>query len=123
MRFTLLLVLFLLGSCSNIKFDTNLEPAATGFMQKNVADERVQQFSAEQILQLNATTLGQVEAEFCQNEPNSRKPNESYVISQLKAKTAQRGGNGLVLDRCVEYNSALCYSALRCNGVAINVPG
>lgn len=123
MRFTFFLLLLLLAGCSNIKVDTNLKPAATGLLEKSVNDERVKQYSAEQILQLNATTLGQVDADYCQDDPDGREPNQSYVIAQLKNKTAQRGGNGLVLDRCVQYNSALCYATLRCNGIAIRVPG
>ena len=73
------------------------------------------------MIQLNATHLGLVEAEQCQAESYQSKPNQNALISQLKLKAQQLGGNGLVFDRCIQNSNTFCHAHLRCQGLAIKV--
>lgn len=121
-KFILLLaILFLfLSSCSNIH--TNIGPYARNEIQKSIRSSVVDEYSRNEILQLNATTLGQVETEYCQVNLLGGLPPENKLNKALRAKAQQLGGNAIVYDSCHSGRNYMnCEKYIRCQATAYRV--
>jgi hypothetical protein len=82
----------------------------------------VKQYTNNEIRQLDASTLGLVEASYCQKDFKDAKPNKRYLISLLKVKTQRLGGNGVVFDSCaLRTVSAVCHTHMKCQGIAYQI--
>ena len=94
--FSLLVCLFL-GACS---IKTNLGPYAQQKTQTAIRSSVVEEYTPDEIWQLNTINLGRVETNYCQTERLSSIPSESELNKVLRSKTQELGGNGIVYDSC-----------------------
>ncbi|WP_417440591.1 hypothetical protein [Idiomarina sp.] len=108
---------FLIG-CSSAIFNTNLEPYAKN-KYRMIA---VKEYSFQQMITFQAESLGGVSANYCQQNLEDPKANQSAIIDNLKTKVYQRGGNGLVVEQCRSSKYRSCESYIECYGSAYNVP-
>jgi hypothetical protein len=112
-------LIFVLSACSGINFNTNIGPYATN----RVKTVLVEEYSPEEIGRYDATFLGIVEASYCQERIDEQKPNKSILVKDLKLKTHNLGGNGVVVEACGKspvYGT--CQAYMECRGVAYSVP-
>lgn len=119
-KLILLLTVFFLTSCSSI--NTNIGPYARSEIQKNILSSVIEEYSRNEIWQLNATTLGQVETEYCQVNLLGGLPPENKLNKVLKAKAQQLGGNAIVYDSCQSGRNYMnCEKYIRCQAMAYSV--
>ncbi|WP_231758549.1 hypothetical protein [Microbulbifer elongatus] len=114
----LLAASLLLSACNGIQFSSNLEP----YVEDRIKTRMVREYSIAEIDQYNATTLGFVDASYCQDRVDDRKASKSQLVRDLKLRTKNLGGNGLVVEACGTGAIAGCYSYMECRGVAYSVP-
>ncbi|WP_043319539.1 hypothetical protein [Microbulbifer sp. HZ11] len=107
-----------LTGCSGIQFNSSLEP----YVEDRIKTKMVREYSIAEIDQYNATTLGFVDASYCQERMDERKASKSQLVSDLKLRTKNLGGNGLVVEACGTGAIPGCYSFMECRGVAYSVP-
>ena len=120
LKLILLLTVFFLTSCSSI--NTNIGPYARSEIQKNIRSSVIEEYSRNEIWQLNATTLGQVETEYCQVNLLGGLPPEKKLNKVLKAKAQQLGGNAIVYDSCQSGRNYMnCEKYIRCQAMAYSV--
>ena len=106
------------AACSRIQFNTSLEP----YVNDRIKTSLVREYSIAEISQYDAVTLGFVDASYCQDRIDDRKADKSLLVRDLKLRTKDLGGNGLVVEACGTGALAGCYSYLECRGVAYSVP-
>lgn len=115
---SVLLVISCTG-CSGFQFNSNLGDYATG----RIKSAAVEEYSFEEINRFDAVSLGFVEASYCQERPDERRPSKAALINELKLATHRRGGNGVVVEACSNPSTdGLCQSYVECRGVAYAVP-
>lgn len=108
----------LIAGCSRLQLTTNAGP----FITDSISSTLVREYSISEISQYDATTLGFVDASYCQTKLTDRKATKSVVVRDLKLRTKNMGGNGLVVEACGVAESGACHSYLECRGVAYRVP-
>ena len=114
----LLTASLMLSACSGIQFNSSLEPN----VEDRIKTRMVREYSLAEIDQYNATTLGFVDTSYCPGRVDDRKASKSQLIRDLKLRTKNLGGNGLVVEACGTGSIAGCYFFLECRGVAYSVP-
>lgn len=115
---TLAAALLLVTGCNGIQFNTNAGP----YVSDRLSSTLVREYTISEISRYNATTLGFVNASYCQEKLDERKASKSALMRDLKVRTQKMGGNGLVVEACgtSEFNGCLSY--IECRGVAYAVP-
>ena len=107
-----------LSACNGIQFNTNAGP----YVSDRLSSTLVREYTISEISQYQATTLGFVEASYCQDKPDERKASKSALVRDLKVRTKKMGGNGLVVEACGATKFGGCLSYMECRGVAYAVP-
>ncbi|WP_299594962.1 hypothetical protein [uncultured Microbulbifer sp.] len=106
------------AGCNGIQFNTNAGP----YVSDRIGASIVREYTISEISQYNATTLGFVEASYCQEKINERKASKSALVRDLKVRTQKMGGNGLVVEACGTAAYGACQTYMECRGVAYSVP-
>lgn len=104
--------------CNGIQFSTNIGTA----ISNQVSTTLVREYTPAEIDQYNAITLGIVEASHCQKRIDASEAHKSALIKDLKLRTINLGGNGIVVEACGTAKFAGCYSYMECRGLAYAVP-
>ena len=104
--------------CNGIQFNTNAGP----YLSDRISATVVREYTIAEISQYNATTLGFVEASYCQEKIDERKASKSSLIRDLKVRTQKMGGNGVVVEACGVAEFGGCRTYMECRGVAYSVP-
>lgn len=114
-----LLVLTLLAGCSGYSFHTNLDKENfTEYFKPG----SVNLVTEEQIADLDYRILGTVEGNACQQETRDPAPTEGDARTDARIKTADLGGNGLIISKCLTLDATPgCVSSVVCYGQALNV--
>ncbi|KUJ84898.1 hypothetical protein AWR36_004480 [Microbulbifer flavimaris] len=110
-----------LGGCEGLRFNSNLGP----YSEVRIKAAAVREYTPVQIARYDAITLGFVEAAQCQRRPDEPKPNRRMLVRELKQRTHNLGGNGVVVEACGTATGGFegCQRYLECRGVAYAVPG
>lgn len=108
----------ILSGCSGVSFHTN----AGEYAIDRAGSALVREYTVEQINRYEAITLGMVEAGYCQESPDAAKAHKSTLVRDLKRRTRQMGGNGVVVEACGTGGFPGCHTYLECRGVAYSVP-
>lgn len=96
-RIVLASSLLLLASCT---INTNLGEYLKSKADTEVRSSLVDVYGKDEIFRYQYTFLGQVEADFCQNERFGTLPPESKLKRVLRAKAQKKGANGIVYGLC-----------------------
>ncbi|WP_078085491.1 hypothetical protein [Microbulbifer mangrovi] len=115
---TLAITALFLAGCNGIQFNTNAGP----YVSDRLSSTLVREYTISEISQYDATTLGFVEASYCQDKLNERKASKTTLVRDLKVRTQKMGGNGLVVEACGTTEFSGCLSYMECRGVAYAVP-
>lgn len=113
-----LLAVVTAAGCNGIQFNTNAGP----YISDRISASVVREYTIAEISQYEATTLGFVEASYCQEKIDDRKASKSALVRDLKVRTKDMGGNGLVVEACGVAQFGNCHSYMECRGVAYAVP-
>ncbi|QKX16230.1 hypothetical protein [Microbulbifer sp. YPW1] len=105
-------------ACNGIQFNTNAGP----YVSDRLSSTLVREYTISEISRYNATTLGFVNASYCQDKLDERKASKSALVRDLKVRTQKMGGNGLVVEACGTTKFNGCLSYIECRGVAYAVP-
>ena len=108
----------LTAGCNGIQFNTNTGP----YISDRISATSVREYTIAEISQYNATTLGFVEASYCQEKIDDRKASKSGLVRDLKLRTKNIGGNGVVVEACGVAQFGGCHSYMECRGMAYVVP-
>ena len=108
----------ILSGCNGVSFHTN----AGEYAIDRAGSALVREYTVEQINRYEAVTLGMVEASYCQESPDAAKAHKSTLVRDLKRRTRQMGGNGVVVEACGTGGFPGCHTYLECRGVAYSVP-
>ena len=103
-----------LGACSNIKFNVG----GKEYLEAKVKQEKVELYSKREIYDLDALSVSLVTTEHCQERVGDYSPSRNNLIDDLKEKTADMGGNGLVVEGCTETSYSQCSLYQECRGTA-----
>ncbi|WOX06124.1 hypothetical protein [Microbulbifer pacificus] len=118
MKIFVIIFAVLISACNGMTFNTNLGPYATNKVKTVIVEE----YSLAEISKYDATSLGFVEASYCQERLDQPKPSKAALVSDLKVRTHSLGGNGVVLEACGKTAYDMCHEYMECRGVAYAVP-
>ncbi|AFU98677.1 hypothetical protein [Simiduia agarivorans] len=107
-----------LTGCNGMSFSTNVGEYVTG----SVKSTAVVEYSKEDIVKYNADALGLIEASECQPKPGDAPVSKQSLVKAMKLQVLDKGGNGLVVERCGTEPTAACNEYLTCWGMAYSVP-
>lgn len=111
--------LLFLASCT---VKTNFGDYIQSKADTEIRSGEVQVFDASEITMYNASFLGQIDTEFCQNNRFGELPPSSKLHRILKAKTQKLGGNGIVYGQCEtrkDYQG--CNTFMSCDALAYSI--
>ncbi|MGL4750939.1 MAG: Rcs stress response system protein RcsF [Aeromonadaceae bacterium] len=109
----------LLASCSNYSFHTNLDKENfTEYFKPG----SVTLIDKAQMAKLDYQVLGTVEGTSCQEEANQPVPVIGDARTEARRRTADLGGNALVLSQCLELQQTPgCLASITCYGQALKI--
>lgn len=109
----------LLASCSNYSFHTNLDKENfTEYFKPGT----VTVVDKAELEQLDYQVLGTVEGTSCQEQANQAVPVLGDARTDARRRTADLGGNALVLSQCLELQQTPgCLASITCYGQAMIV--
>lgn len=119
MKFSYLLAATLLTGCSGYSFHTNLDKENfTEYFKPG----SVTLIDKAQMAKLDYQVLGTVEGTSCQEEANQPVPVIGDARTEARRRTADLGGNALVLSQCLELQQTPgCLASITCYGQAMLV--
>lgn len=107
-----------LTGCNGMSVSTNVGEYAT----QSAKSTLVVEYSKEDIVKYNADALGLIEASECQPKPADAPVSKQSLVKAMKLQVLDKGGNGLVIERCGTEPIAACNEYLSCWGMAYSVP-
>ena len=119
LRASSLFALAWLAGCSGYSFHTNLDKENfTEYFKPGT----VNLVSEQDLADLDYRILGTVEGNSCQEEARNAAPTEGDARTDARIKTADLGGNGLLISKCLTLqNTPGCVSSVVCYGQALKV--
>ncbi len=119
MKFSALLLSLLLAGCSNYSFHTNLDKENfTEYFKPGT----VTLVDKEQLDTLQYQVLGTVEGESCQEDDTQAVPIIGDARTEARVRTADLGGNGLLISKCIELGQTPgCKASITCYGQALKI--
>lgn len=113
-NFLYVLVIALLVGCNGVTFNTNAGSYGKSVLQESAVDV----YSANELEKYKIITLGVVESVYCQHSIDQPAPRKKIVIKDMKVKTQNLGGNGLLVESCGQRESVDCIALVECSGTA-----
>lgn len=119
MKFSYLLAAILITGCSGYSFHTNLDKENFTEYFKPGSVTLVDQ---EQLATLDYQILGTVEGISCQEDEHQPVPVIGDARTEARIRTADMGGNGLLISKCIELQQTPgCQASITCYGQALKV--
>lgn len=119
MKYLAFCLAFLLTSCSNFEFSTNLDPSN---FKEYFKPSYVNEYSEAELAKIPNRSLGTVSGLSCQIKEQDAIANEADARTDARVKAVDKGANAIVFGKCVRLeNTPACLVSITCYADALVV--